>query len=101
MKPVELYYIQNNYVGNAICWWREEGKGYTTNINEAGKYPELEAKRQASMRPGEDIAWPCDYIDSNEKAHKTIIDGQYLNFKQAYIRKRRPYLTHKTNLTER
>jgi hypothetical protein len=87
----KLYYIQNGFVGNSICWWRHEGKGYTSDFSEAGKFPEKEAKMQAAMRPGEDIAWPCSYIDNNQKAKKMTIDGQYLNFDMAYCRKRRPY----------
>lgn len=88
MKTPKLYYIQNGYVGNAICWWRPNGGGYTTDINDAGRYSEEDAKRQAKMRM-EDIVWPCDYIDKNEKAHKTIIDSQYLDYKKQF-RGRKP-----------
>jgi hypothetical protein len=87
----KLYYIQHGYVGNAMCWWRKGDKGYSTNLSEAGIYPEAEAKRQAARRPGEDTAWPCDYINGNERAHKTIIDAQYCDFSKMIIRKRRPY----------
>jgi hypothetical protein len=73
----KLYYIQNGYVGNAINWWRPEGKGYTTNIKEAGKFSEAQAKQQANTRV-DDVAWPCDYIDNNEQAHKVIIDAQFI-----------------------
>lgn len=69
------YYIQNGWVGNAIAWWAERSEGYTTDIRKACRYTEKEAKRIVDSRK-EDIAWPCDYIDNNEKAKKTIIDCQ-------------------------
>jgi hypothetical protein len=75
-KPM-LYYIKNGFVGNAISWWAVDGKGYTTDITKAGKYSEDEA-RSICRRP-EDTAWPVGYVDGNEKAHKMIIDGQYLD----------------------
>jgi hypothetical protein len=78
----KVYYIQHGYVGNAMCWWRKEDKGYTTNILDAGKYLESVAKKQAKQRPEEDVIWECDYIDNNIKAHKTIIDGQYLDYSE-------------------
>ena len=77
MKNTE-YYIQNGYVGNAICWWRAKGKGYTSDFNEAGRYSEEEAKKISDGRK-QDIAWDCDYVDNCKSAHKLIIDGQYLN----------------------
>ena len=33
-----MYYIQNGYVGNAILWWAENSRGYTTDFTKAGKY---------------------------------------------------------------
>jgi hypothetical protein len=83
----KLYYIQNGYVGNAILWWGKESRGYTTDINQAGKYTKEEAKR-IIQRP-EDIAWECSHIDNCKKAHKLIIDTQYLNYKRRLIGKRR------------
>lgn len=76
-KKGKLYYIQNGYVGNAILWWGINGRGYTTNFTEAGKYTYAEAK-EIIKRP-QDRAWLCSYVDKNEKAKKLIIDGQYLD----------------------
>ena len=83
MKKEKLYYIQFGYVGNALCWWKKDRRGYTTNINEAGKYSEKEAKEQAKRRI-EDVAWDCDYVDNNEKAHKVVIDAQYIDYKYSF-----------------
>lgn len=33
----EIFYVQDNrsFVGNSVLWWRHEGAGYTTNLDEA------------------------------------------------------------------
>lgn len=80
MKKTErLYYIQNGYVGNAVLWWAVDSRGYTTEIDKAGKYTHEEVKR-IIQRP-EDSAWLCSYIDKNIAARKTVIDMQYLSSK--------------------
>lgn len=73
-----MYYIQNGYVGNAMCWWGLNSRGYTTDINKAQRYTAEEAEN-IIKRP-QDIAWECDHIDNNLDARKTIIDSQYLNY---------------------
>ena len=83
----KLYYIHNGFVGNAMCWWGKDSKGYTCDINKAGKYTKEEAKR-IIKRP-EDQAWLCSYVDKNEKAHKMTIDNQYLNYRYCLKGKRR------------
>lgn len=77
----KMYYIQNGYVGNSVLWWAIDSKGYTTEIEKAGKYPKSEAKKIIE-RP-QDIAWECSYIDNNLKARKVIIDGQSLESKKS------------------
>jgi hypothetical protein len=42
MENEKMYYIQNGYVGNAILWWGIDSRGYTTDINKAGKYTKEE-----------------------------------------------------------
>ena len=79
------FYIQHGYVGNAMCWWRKGDKGYSTNLSEAGKYPESVARKQAATRKGEDVAWPCDYIDGNKISHKKVVDSQYCDPSQRII----------------
>lgn len=71
----ELYYIQNGYVGNAVSWWAVDANGYTTDFKQAGKF----TKKFALTTREIDRAFPVSYIDSNEKAQKLIIDGQYLD----------------------
>ena len=80
LKKEKQYYIQNGYVGNAILWWGIDGKGYTTEINKAGRF-DYEAAKNIIQRP-QDTAWECNHVDKCLSAHKTIIDGQYLNSKK-------------------
>lgn len=55
----ELYYVQDtrSYCGNSVMWWRVEGEGYTSNLEEAWKVP-------ASWRGRDtDKLWLCSAID--------------------------------------
>ena len=77
-KMEEMYYIRNDgYSGNALIWWREGGKGYTSDIREAGKYTKDRAEN-ICKRP-QDTAYKCDYIDGLLHAQKLIIDCQYVD----------------------
>jgi len=77
-----LYYIQNGFVGNAMCWWALDSKGYTTDIKRAHKFSKEEAesilKNNLNDKRRNERIWDCNYIDNSLKAHKTIIDLQYL-----------------------
>lgn len=86
-KKEPMYYIQNGYVGNAILWWAKESRGYTTEIEKAGKYTKSQAK-EIIKRPC-DRAWLCSHIDKNTKARKLIIDVQYLNHRHCMKGQRR------------
>lgn len=72
-----MYYIKNGYVGNAILWWGKDSRGYTTDIRNAGKYTEEQARNICKCRV-QDTAYPCEYIDTLEEARKIVIDSQYL-----------------------
>lgn len=75
-----LYYIQTEgYVGNAMIWWRPEHRGYTPNINEAGKYSTDEAMKICE-NSDKSRAWPCEYIDSHPTAKKLIVDMQHIDY---------------------
>lgn len=57
----KLYIIQSGYVGNHMLFWKRDNCGYTTNLDDAKLWTEMEAKKQAQDRE-EDIAWPLDYL---------------------------------------
>lgn len=88
MKPLKtkeekMYYIQSGYVGNAILWWAKDSKGYTTEINKAGKYTKERAKE--IIQTPQHKAWECNHIDKTIAAHKHTIDAQYLNRRNCLI----------------
>lgn len=81
MENTQLYYIRNEgYVGNALVWWAENSRGYTTDIRRAGKYDYEQAKNICN-RP-QDTAYPVEYIDNLLEAQKLIIDCQYVSNEQ-------------------
>lgn len=69
-----LYYIQTSgFVGDAMLWWKPEGKGYTTEIDKAGKFTEEEMRSIINNRPAEDFGWECDYIDNYPEAVVKVV----------------------------
>lgn len=58
MEP--LFYIQDTrtYCGNSVMWWRVDGAGYTTNLNEAWKVPASWKGRDT------DKLWPCEEVNA-------------------------------------
>lgn len=76
VKPTneKLYYIQTaGYLGDAMLWWKPEGRGYTTEIDKAGKFTEEKMREIINNRPDEDIAWECDYIDNHPEAIVRVV----------------------------
>jgi hypothetical protein len=73
----KLFYIQNKgFVGNCLLWWGPEGKGYTTDLDKAGKYTVAEAIRRCSSRPEQDFYHPVDVVDAQAVRHVREI-GSY------------------------
>ena len=64
----DLFYLQDSrgYVGNAISWWREGGRGYTCNLAEAGVFTREEAFKLHRNR-STDLPWPKEYIDQHAR----------------------------------
>ena len=60
-----LYYVQDSrdFVGNSMLWWRPDGRGYTTDISQAGQYAERPTDRDT------DVLWPVEYINSIAQPH--------------------------------
>ena len=55
-----LYYVQDgrDFVGNSMLWWCHDGRGYTTDLAQAGQYDHKPTDRDT------DILWPVEYINS-------------------------------------
>jgi len=84
-----LYYLQDtrSTVGNCPLWWRENGKGYTTDLREAGKYTFDEAIRQHRCRET-DLPWPCEQINAIQRI---TVDVQYMG---SYAKQRAALAKH-------
>ncbi len=75
LDPNSSYYVQDarSYVGNAVLWWAQDGKGYTTNLKNAHKYSFAEIK---SFKPRDtDIIWEAKHV---EGAIREYVDIQGL-----------------------
>lgn len=79
----ELFCIWNKktsgVVGNSMLFWRENGQGYTVNLDDAWKVTKTEADIICKARPKEDF--PIPYAKLNELA-KRHVDVQ--NFREEY-----------------
>ena len=58
IDPKGFYYIQDtrSFVGNAVVFWRAEGKGYTCDFEEAGLY--LGDSSEVHSDRDTDVPWP-------------------------------------------
>jgi hypothetical protein len=71
-----LYYIQSTgFVGDSLLWWRPDGKGYTTNLDQAWKVTREKAEEICKTRPEEDFMWPSDVVDSLASRHCAVSLG--------------------------
>lgn len=75
---MEMYYIQNGWVGNDILWWKKGDNGYTTDFLKAKAFTKDEALKLIDGR-AKYRAWPCSYVDEQKDAHILVIDSQYLD----------------------
>lgn len=64
------YYIQNvRNGGSCAIWWRPNGHGYTSNLDEAWVVTEQEAHRICSNRPEEDVPCEKEKVDAAAARH--------------------------------
>lgn len=73
----DMYYLQDArwsaMVGNCPSFWREGG-GYTTNLDEAERFPLDAAMKQHKCRET-DLPWLCSEVD---KLRRPTVDCQYM-----------------------
>lgn len=62
--PIEYYIRTKGFCGNSLLWWRENGNGYTTDLNDAWRVSEEKAKEICNARPGEDFAYRADEMNA-------------------------------------
>ncbi|UEM08025.1 hypothetical protein JL101_035840 (plasmid) [Skermanella rosea] len=58
-------------VGNSALWWRPEAAGYTTHLNEAGKFDGAYAEEIRTNSCGDAIPVPCELA---ERLSHTAVD---------------------------
>ncbi len=64
----KLFYIQDarQYVGNSVLWWRHEGQGYTTDMDQAGLFTE---ERVRALPRKTDVPWPKEVVNAIVSRH--------------------------------
>lgn len=78
------FYIQDSrsFTGNSVMWWRPNGQGYTSNLDDAWKVEKTRAESICRCR-STDKMWPCEEID----AHATRqFDMQKLHLAEVEVR---------------
>lgn len=75
------YFLQDSRgnVGDNLMFWAKDGKGYTSDVNQAQPYPESEAFDQHESRIT-DVPWPTDYIEGRVRP---VVDMQYIKRDEA------------------
>lgn len=81
MSKADEFYLQDSrsYVGNDMLFWAKDGKGYTTDMNNAEVYSKDDAVAQHQRRES-DIPWPKSYIDARTRP---AVDMQYVKRAEA------------------
>lgn len=75
------FYLQDSrtYTGNDLMFWKQGGKGYTSDLRLAQVYSRGSAQRQHDIRQT-DIPWPVEYIQARARP---VVDHQDLNIAEA------------------
>lgn len=73
----KLYYIQNKgFVGNCLLFWRENGSGYTCDLDDAWQVTEEKAIEICKVRKGEDIMHEVTVVDALAQRHVLWIGSE-------------------------
>ena len=86
--PEKLFDIQNlpGYYGNFMRWWRPNGEGYTSNLDDAWKVTEEKAREICRCRTSEDIPRDAELMD--RLAQRAVsIDSVWADERKKGIRK--------------
>lgn len=68
-----LYYIENRkMVGNCAMFWRENGSGYTCDLDNAWRVTLEKARNVCRDRPMEDFPRPCAEVEAASTRHVSV-----------------------------
>jgi len=73
MNDIKYCYIVNGYCGDCFRFWKIDGHGYTTDLNEAWKLTEKNAAKICSDPDRKDFAI---YSDIAEKASRLHVNSE-------------------------
>lgn len=68
----EKYYVQNGFIGNCMCFWAKNDKGYTCHLDNAETYTKEQALSRCRQENNEK-AWPVSAIQSGASS---MVDHQ-------------------------
>ena len=71
-------------VGNCALWWREQGRGYTTDFDDAGVFSAEEAR---SIHRGRRSDVPYKYDDVAKLAKRTVDSQSLVRFTDGTVAK--------------
>ena len=73
-EAADVYYIQNagRPVGNCVRWWRHNGHGYTSDLNEAWIVTKDQADMICRSRPDEDVPRRAAEMEAIAQRHVDI-----------------------------
>ena len=80
-----IYYIRKEgYVGNSLIWWRPNYGGYTTNLDEAGRYTYVQAM-QICKSNKTNVAYKHSTIFSKRECIFKTIHADFLKYSDSDI----------------
>jgi hypothetical protein len=74
-----MYFVggPSDFIGNYRTFWREGNKGFTTDIFQAARFTEEEAKSIVQGAHGKNVAFLCSEVEGSSTAKKYCADMQY------------------------
>lgn len=61
--------LEHGPIGNSRVWWRPRSCGYTTDLDDAGRYTEEQARRIVEGARGNEVAWPVELVETAASRH--------------------------------
>jgi hypothetical protein len=109
IKSEQEYYIlslNGTHGIDHLLWWRRENRGYTTYLDQAGKYSQKDVSEHSDYYNNNEstVAVPCEIVDGSthtvvniDDLHKLFNGMQYYQTEDGLIHKDKykEYVSHK------